>query len=353
MHLERSMRPAIVRAVGLADGAEQDPSRPMTPRLSRILCTVAAGLLVLSASAAGGASSAAAAEPAITVRSSLLSPSGLSAWAIDAYLRANFSGPAIGGDFTWVERTYGLDARAFLAQAMHESDFGSSWLAQSRHNLFGWKAYDRDPGLAQWFKTPGAGVRYVAQQLDVLYLRPTGQFYNGPTLRGVGTYYASDPGWATKIAAIARDMRFPSLADPALSFGLPDESSPAIAERTLDVRVFYTAPAGFPSLAGLTIEATWTLYPTLGTQLVGLPSMSLASLPASSVTTAAARVSGTSALTASLPVPSAPGFYTVSLALRDSDGSALPSAERRSAGVFSVDVYDSAAAAPGPSALRE
>ncbi len=79
----------------------------------------------------------------------------------------------------------------------------------------------------------------------------------------------------------------------------------------------------------------------------------LSASAAGGASSAAARVSGTSALAASLPVPSAPGLYTVSLALRDSDGSALPSAERRSAGVFSVDVYDSAAAAPGPSALRE
>ena len=39
---------------------------------------------------------------------------------------------------------------------------------------------------------------------------PGGAYYHGPTLRGMNVDYASDPFWASKIAAIARTVPLPS-----------------------------------------------------------------------------------------------------------------------------------------------
>ena len=81
----------------------------------------------------------------ITLDTRLLSKSGLSAWAIDEYLTSATSLPALGSAFLDAERTYGVNARFLLAAALHESGWGTSYIARTKHNLFGYNAYDHCP----------------------------------------------------------------------------------------------------------------------------------------------------------------------------------------------------------------
>src|SRR6185503_3899341 len=81
----------------------------------------------------------------ITLDTRLLSKSGLSAWAIDEYLKSETSLPPLGSAFLLAERTYGVNARFLLAAALHESGRGTSYIARTKHNLFGYKAYDHCP----------------------------------------------------------------------------------------------------------------------------------------------------------------------------------------------------------------
>src|SRR5262245_54010960 len=60
----------------------------------------------------------------IRLDTNLLSRSGASAWAIDAYLAANTSLPPLGTAFMAAERKYGVNARFLLAAALHESGWG-------------------------------------------------------------------------------------------------------------------------------------------------------------------------------------------------------------------------------------
>jgi hypothetical protein len=47
-----------------------------------------------------------------------------------------------------------------------------------------------------------ASIQFQARVVSANYLTPGGAFYHGPTLRGMNVCYASDPDWASKIAAI-------------------------------------------------------------------------------------------------------------------------------------------------------
>jgi beta-N-acetylglucosaminidase len=141
-----------------------------------------------------------------TIDTNLTLPSGLSANEINQFL----SGTAmagLGGAFISAEQQYHVSARYFVAHAILESAWGSSQLAQGKHNLFGYGADDANPyGDAVTFSSFADCINFVAHQVSVYYLTPGGAFYHGPTLRGMNVDYASDPSWATKIAAIANDI---------------------------------------------------------------------------------------------------------------------------------------------------
>ena len=108
------------------------------------------------------------------------------------------------------EKTYGVSARYLVAHSIEESGWGTSPIAQSDNNLFGYGADDSDPaGDASRFSSFAACILYVAQQVQQKYLTPGGEYYHGPTLRGMNVDYASDPLWASKIAAIARTIPLP------------------------------------------------------------------------------------------------------------------------------------------------
>ena len=71
-----------------------------------------------------------------------------------------------------------------------------------KYNLFGYRAYDRDPeNSAQSFENYAKAIEDVSKALKQDYLTENGPFYNGTTLESVNKKYASDEEWYLKVYA--------------------------------------------------------------------------------------------------------------------------------------------------------
>lgn len=126
--------------------------------------------------------------------------SGVSANKLNHFLN-DTALEGLGEEFAAVEQKFGINAIYFLAHAIHESDFGRSRIARDKKNLFGWRAYDRNPyDNAMRFDSYEHCIDTVAGFIKRNYLTPGGTYYEGPTLEGMNTHYATDPYWAKKIA---------------------------------------------------------------------------------------------------------------------------------------------------------
>ena len=113
--------------------------------------------------------------------------------------------------FYYAERQYGINGIYLASMAIHEGGWGTSKIANDKKNLFGYGAYDSNPyGGSYSFSTYAEGIDLVARVLVKNYLNPkgteiydgqaaTGMYYNGPTLTGVSTRYASDKNWANAV----------------------------------------------------------------------------------------------------------------------------------------------------------
>lgn len=110
-----------------------------------------------------------------------------------------------------MEKKYNINGIFLASMAIHESAWGTSQIAKDKHNLFGYGAYDESPYESSLgFDTYAEGIETVAKSLVKYYLNPPGtkiydgetavaSYYNGPTLQGVNTRYASDKEWHTKV----------------------------------------------------------------------------------------------------------------------------------------------------------
>lgn len=99
-----------------------------------------------------------------------------------------------------MEQKYNMNGIFLASIGIHESAWGTSYIAKEKNNLFGYKAYDRDPvNSAQDFENYQDCIETVAQALSTNYLSSSGRFYNGATLSGVNTRYASDENWHEKV----------------------------------------------------------------------------------------------------------------------------------------------------------
>ena len=109
------------------------------------------------------------------------------------------------------EKKYNINGIFLASIAIHESNWGTSEIAQTKKNLFGYGSYDSTPLTSSFeFTDYSEGIETVAKSLVKYYLNPSGTKiydnetaaawdYNGPTLRGVNTRYASDPDWYIKV----------------------------------------------------------------------------------------------------------------------------------------------------------
>lgn len=109
------------------------------------------------------------------------------------------------------EKKYNINGIFLASIAIHESGWGGSQIANDKHNLFGYGSYDATPYESSFeFTDYSEGIETVAKSLVKYYLNPSGTkiydnetaaawYYNGPTLKGVNTRYASDKEWHTKV----------------------------------------------------------------------------------------------------------------------------------------------------------
>lgn len=110
-----------------------------------------------------------------------------------------------------VEKKYNINGIFLASMAIHESGWGTSQIAQDKNNLFGYGSYDSSPYESSYdFDNYEESIETVAKSLVKYYLNPSGTkiydgetaaawYYNGPTLQGVNTRYASDKQWYTKV----------------------------------------------------------------------------------------------------------------------------------------------------------
>ena len=103
------------------------------------------------------------------------------------------------------EKKYNINGIFLASIAIHESGWGTSQIANDKKNLFGYGSYDDTPYESSFeFETYSEGSETVAKSLVKYYLNPSGTtaaawYYNGPTLQGVNTRYASDKEWYQKV----------------------------------------------------------------------------------------------------------------------------------------------------------
>ena len=109
------------------------------------------------------------------------------------------------------EKKYNINGIFLASIAIHESGWGTSQIASEKKNLFGYGSYDATPYESSFeFNDYSEGIETVAKSLVKYYLNPSGTkiydnetaaawYYNGPTLKGVNTRYASDEEWHLKV----------------------------------------------------------------------------------------------------------------------------------------------------------
>ncbi len=127
-------------------------------------------------------------------------PSGYSAARFERAL-AGTELSGIGEALVQAERGTGTNALVLAAIIVHETGWGQSRLAREKNNLAGLGAYDDAPGRAMRFESRAECVMFLAR---LLRERPG-------SLEEIGTWYASDPRWAEKVAgcmkAISEERR--------------------------------------------------------------------------------------------------------------------------------------------------
>lgn len=129
-----------------------------------------------------------------------------------------------------------IDQIYLLAHAVLESAWGTSRIAIDKNNIFGYKAYDRDPyNSAEKFATKEKCIEFVGKFIADQYLNPKGKWYGGsPTLRGMNVRYATATHWADSIAKLCSLIESNAKPAPAT----PNPSSPLNAtpnHRTVEV----------------------------------------------------------------------------------------------------------------------
>lgn len=107
--------------------------------------------------------------------------------------------------FKDIEAQYKINALYLLSHAIHESNWGTSKIAQDKNNLFGYGAVDGDAyNGAYTYATFKESIEDAAKKINANYHKVTGSFYNGSILGnkaiGMNVRYASDPYWGEKIA---------------------------------------------------------------------------------------------------------------------------------------------------------
>ena len=113
--------------------------------------------------------------------------------------------------FYYIEKEYNINGIFVASVGIHESAWGTSKIAQTKYNLFGYGAYDSNPyNGAYVFSDYSESIDLLARVFVKYYLNPegtsiyggetaSGKYYNGPTLSGINKKYATDKNWANAV----------------------------------------------------------------------------------------------------------------------------------------------------------
>ena len=113
--------------------------------------------------------------------------------------------------FYYIEKQYNINGVFVASVGIHESAWGTSKIAQDKNNLFGYGAYDSNPyNGAYSFTQYSECIDLIARVFVKYYINPKGTaiyggekavatYYNGPTLNGINTKYATDKNWANGV----------------------------------------------------------------------------------------------------------------------------------------------------------
>lgn len=105
--------------------------------------------------------------------------------------------------FVFAERALGIDATFLAAVATLESGGGTSHLAQSKNNLFGWTNAD---GTYMDFETKQQCILYCANKIKEQYLTNDGQYFSGYTVEAVNQYYNGSKLWEDVVTEIMEGL---------------------------------------------------------------------------------------------------------------------------------------------------
>ncbi|MCL6548013.1 MAG: glucosaminidase domain-containing protein, partial [Alicyclobacillus sp.] len=131
-------------------------------------------------------------------------PNNITAAVIDQYLSAHNSPlTGLGRTFIEAQNTYGVNANYLVSHAILETGWGKSQIALAKNNLFGYGAFDANPGEdAGMFPSVEYAILFQAWEVRQNYLTPGARLYVSPTLDGMNVHYATDPHWADSIASL-------------------------------------------------------------------------------------------------------------------------------------------------------
>ena len=113
--------------------------------------------------------------------------------------------------FYYIEKQYNINGIFVAAVGIHESGWGTSKISLQKNNLFGYGAYDSNPYNGAYnFTNYSESIDLLARVFVKYYLNPTGtsiyggekavgSYYNGATLKGINTKYASDKNWENAV----------------------------------------------------------------------------------------------------------------------------------------------------------
>ena len=120
-----------------------------------------------------------------------------------------------GSAFKEAEEKYGTNALLAFATALNESAWGTSSIAKSKNNLFGYGASDSCPSSCAYsYNSPRDSIMDYASKSSSSYETVSGKYYYGSHYgnksSGKNIMYATDPYWGEKMAAYAytRDLKF-------------------------------------------------------------------------------------------------------------------------------------------------
>lgn len=125
-------------------------------------------------------------------------PSAVTSFELgEVFVGTNLEG--LESSFVEAELETGVNAMFLASLAINESGWGKSYLSNAHNNLFGFGAYDNNPGSAEVFSSKDECIKTVAKFLAENYCDSSGRYYVDGTISGINQVYASDSNWKYKI----------------------------------------------------------------------------------------------------------------------------------------------------------